>query len=622
MTTVLERDAATTGTAPSPLLQVSHLDVGFRPRGSHAVRPVVQDVSLSLPRGGCLALVGESGSGKSVTARTLVGLTGAGATVSAESLVLGGATPERDLDLASLDAAQWRRVRGGRIGFVLQDALVSLDPLRPVGREIDEVLRLHTELNRTERSHRVRELLASVGVPEPQLRAGQRPDQLSGGLRQRALIASALAGEPELLVADEPTTALDVTVQAQVLELLDQARGRGVGVLLISHDLSVVARLADTVAVMRGGRIVEQGPARSVLEDPQHEYTRALLAAVPSFATRGRRLSLDAGAPEAAEPGASVPDASVHSTALPDAAGSAPAGTAPAAPSASHVAPAQATRTGRGEHAASGKDDTRGDVVLQATSLRKAFRTPGGTHVAVADVSLALRRGRTLGIVGESGSGKSTTARLVLGLTEPDAGEVTLDGEAWAPLPEGRRRGRRRRISVVAQDPLSSFDPRWRVERIIADALPARLPRAERAARVTRLLGQVGLTDAVAHRLPLTLSGGQRQRVAIARALASEPEVIVLDEAVSALDVSVQAQVLDLLARLRDEFGLSYLFISHDLGVIAHLSDDVLVMRRGEVVESGDVRSVLTAPQHPYTQELVRAADVLHTPDRTGRRTA
>ena len=566
----------TDGPTDASLLSVSHLNVGFTKRGR--LTPVVHDVSLSVERGRCHALVGESGSGKSVTARTLVGLTGAGAAVSADRLSLAGRGGEHDL--TSLDLATWRDVRGGRIGFVLQDALLSLDPLRPVGREIDEVLRLHTNLSSGQRRRRVIELLSDVGVPEPELRAGQRPDQLSGGLRQRALIASALAGEPDLLVADEPTTALDATVQRQVLGLIHQAKDRGVGVLLISHDLSVVGDLAETVSVMHDGHIVEEGPAEQILGDPQHAYTKSLLAAVPGPHTRGRRLST--------VPDGAVPDGAVPDGAVPDGAGR-------------PGADATQDSTRREPDTAVGQED----VVLQAEGLRKAFRTPAGHHQAVDGVSFELRRGRTLGIVGESGSGKSTTARIALGLEEPDAGEVRLDGAAFSGVPERHRRKQRRKIAVVQQDPLSAFDPRWTTEKILLDAIRERVPRAEREQRVAKLLDLVRLPASVAGRHPLTLSGGQRQRIAIARALASRPEVIVLDEAVSALDVSVQAQVLDLLVDLRDRLGLSYLFISHDLGVIAHLADDVLVMKDGRVVEHADVDTIFTSPADAYTAELV-----------------
>jgi len=552
-----------------PRFRVDGLGVGFTRGGTH--RQVVEDLSFDLFPGRCVAIVGESGSGKSVTARTLVGLTGAGSTVTARTLQFQGR------DVRRFGAREWRRTRGAKIGFVLQDALVSLDPLRPVGAEIDEALRLHGWGSRRSRARKVVELLDSVGVPSPALRAAQRSGELSGGLRQRALIASALALDPDVVIADEPTTALDVTVQAQVLDLLARTKERGVSILLISHDLSVVARLADEILVMRGGRVVERGTAQQVLTDPQHDYTKALIAAVPGEHTRGTRLV----PPPAGNEAAPVPAPRAH----------------PAAP----------------------------DAVLEARGLVKRFPVAGGLRrTAVDDVSLTLHRGRTLGIVGESGSGKSTTARLVLALTAPDAGDVTLLGEAWSTVPEPRRRTRRRSIAVVQQDPLSSFDPRWDVERILLDSLPAgHGDRAARGRRVRDLLAQVGLGEEVLPRSPLRLSGGQRQRVAIARALGAEPTVLVLDEAVSALDVSVQAQVLDLLADLQERLGLSYLFISHDLGVIHHVSDEVLVMKDGRVVERGSADDVFLRPREAYTQELVgslpRLADATHRPttDRT-----
>ncbi|WP_210479245.1 ABC transporter ATP-binding protein [Naasia sp. SYSU D00948] len=535
---------------PAPRLRVRGLDVGFRVDG--AVRRIVSGVDLDLAPGECVAIVGESGSGKSVTARSLVGLTGRGAVVEAEELSLHGR------DVRRFRSRDWRRVRGREVGFVLQDALVSLDPLRPVGAEIAEALRLHG-VPRGERRARVLELLAAVGVPLPELRARQRPGALSGGLRQRALLASAIALDPDVIIADEPTTALDVTVQAQVLSLLEERKRRGASIVLISHDLSVVARLADRILVMRSGSVVEQGPSTDVLRNPVHDYTRALIAAVPSAATRGRALS--PVAPPAAALGSSRP--------------------APAAADA---------------------------PVLRARGLVKRFVRPDGTETRAVDgVSFDLAPGETLGIVGESGSGKSTTAKLALGLEEPDAGTVEVLGEPWSPLPESRRRERRRLISVVDQDPLSSFDPRWNVERILVDALPEaeRRDAARRRARVRELLELVGLPEAVLARFPLRLSGGQRQRVAIARALAPRPSVIVLDEAVSALDVTIQAQILDLLTALQRSSGVAYLFISHDLGVISHLSDRVLVMKDGVVVEEGTAESVFERPAHPYTRELV-----------------
>ena len=535
-----------------PRLRVENLRVGFVRLGVR--RDVVEGVSLRLAPGECVAIVGESGSGKSVTARSLVGLAGRHSVVEADLLEV------HSEDVRGYTARQWRQVRGRDVGFILQDALVSLDPLRPVRNEIAEPLRLHRWGDRAARSTRVIELLTRVGVPSPHLRAKQRPGELSGGLRQRALIASAIALDPDIVIADEPTTALDVTVQAQILAELEAMKRRGKSVILISHDLSVVARLADQILVMRGGRVLEQGNAAEVLAAPRHPYTRALIAAVPGEHTRGRPLS-PATAGAVAHPARPV-----------------------AAPAAGPV--------------------------LEASGLVKRFTGPDGSAtLAVNDVSFTLEAGTTLGIVGESGSGKSTTAKLALGLESLDAGTVRLLGEDWSALPERKRRRLRPRISVVYQDPLSSFDPRWTVERILLDALPRRefLSADARQARVRELLEQVGLPGDVLRRFPLRLSGGQRQRVAIARALAPRPSVIVLDEAVSALDVTIQAQILDLLVALQRSSGVSYLFISHDLGVISHLSERVLVMKDGVAVEEGTPDQIFRCPRHPYTRELIAA---------------
>ncbi len=516
---------------------------------------VVHNLSFTLAPGKTLALVGESGSGKSVTARSLIGLAGAGARVSARTLSYGGQ------DLLGLSERGWRRLRGKGIGFVLQDALVSLDPLRAVGKEILEVLKAHNWGDRRSRGERVIELLDKVGVPEPRLRARQRPDQLSGGLRQRALIASALALSPGLVIADEPTTALDATVQAQILEVLQEIKARGDSLLIISHDLAVVAQLADEVLVLRHGVTVEQGPTEQVLRNPHHPYTRALLDAVPAEHARGTRLS-----------------------------------------------PGQPAVNGLPR---SGADSP---LLLRASGLGKRYIGPDHqSRQVVDDVSFELRAGRTLGIVGESGSGKTTVARMVLGLLEPDAGRVEFLGQPWTAagserVTEKQRRLHRRDISVIYQDPLSSFDPRWNVGQILADALDvAGFQAGQHAARISQLLEQVRLPAELATRRPLQLSGGQRQRVAIARAIASNPKVIICDEPVSALDVSVQAQVLDLLADLQASLGLAYLFISHDLGVIRHVSDQVLVMRHGKVVESARVEDLFDNPQHEYTRRLLGA---------------
>ncbi|WP_022892046.1 ABC transporter ATP-binding protein [Agromyces subbeticus] len=539
--------------AGEPVLDVASLRVAF------GGAEVVRGVDLMILPGECVAIVGESGSGKSVTARALLGMAGPDSRTSSERLVVAGQ------ELGAASERTWRDVRGARAGLILQDALVSLDPLRPVGREIEDPLRIHRRMSAAERRARMLQLLADVGMPDPELAAGRRSGELSGGLRQRALIASAIALDPPLLIADEPTTALDVTVQARILALIAGIRERGTGVLLISHDLAVVGRLADRVLVMRDGEIIEQGTARKVLEDPSERYTKALIAAVPADSPRGARLS-------SSESGI----------------GAAP-GAAPLATSA---------RTPPSADAA---------ALLAIDHVTKTFPVPGGRFTAVDDVSLSLRRGETLGLVGESGSGKTTVARLALALTPPDHGAVFLDGQEWSTIDERRRRPARHRIGAIYQDPLSSFDPRWSVRRILADAAD-RGRRDAPAFALRELLDQVGLAASVADRRPLTLSGGQRQRVSIARALAASPDVLICDEPVSALDVTIQAQILDLLDELQRERGLALLFISHDLGVVRHMADRVAVMRAGRIVESGDAERVFVRPEHSYTAQLVADA--------------
>lgn len=540
-------------TEQAPVLDVSRLRVAF-----DGVE-VVHGVDLTIAPGECVAIVGESGSGKSATARALLGLAGAGSHASAERLRIDG------LELRAASEREWRGVRGRRAGLILQDALGSLDPLRTVGREIDDPLRIHLRRSAADRSARVLELLADVGMPDPAFAVGRRSGELSGGLRQRALIAAAIALDPPLLIADEPTTALDVTVQARIMTLLDEIRGRGTGVLLISHDLAVVSRMADRILVMRDGRIIEQGPTPVVLESPQEDYTKALIAAVPAQTPRGVRLSMTPEQP-----------ASITTSATPSPPAAAPA--------------VEAT------------------PLLELADLTKTFAVPGGRFTAVDDVSLSLRRGETLGLVGESGSGKTTVARLALALTAPDRGTVRFDGEEWSELAERRRRPRRHRIGAIYQDPLASFDPRWKVGRLLADAATdgaARTDASNARPDVAELLEQVGLAASVADRRPLTLSGGQRQRVAIARALAASPELLICDEPVSALDVTIQAQILDLLDDLQRQRGLALLFISHDLGVVQHMADRVAVMQAGRVVESGAADAVFAHPEHPYTARLV-----------------
>ena len=523
-----------------PLLNVENLSVSFP--GTAAIR----GLSFTVDAGQCVAIVGESGSGKSVTARALVGLAGDNAAVSADTLQLDGT------NLLDLSPSQWRSVRGRQIGFVLQDALVSLDPLKTIGSEITEALIQHTDIPRRAARQKVLGLLASVGIPDPEQRIGQFAHQLSGGLRQRALIASAIAAGPALLIADEPTTALDVIVQAQILSLLREMKAGGTGLIRISHDLAVVASLADHIIVLKDGTVVETGPPKQVFSAPRAAYTRALLAAIPSVETKGQRLTLGVDAKSA-----------------------------PAI-----------------EQAPSGR------VALEARALTKSYEG----RLVVDNVDVKLQAGETLGLVGASGSGKTTLARLLLALQQPNKGDVVLNGQPWSHLTERQRRPLRPQLQLVSQDPLGSFDPRYKVIDILAEALTITgLPKREWWVRAIELLRSVGLSETHLSRRPRQLSGGQRQRVAIARALAMRPDILICDEPVSALDVSTQAQVLDLLEDLKRRFGLTILFISHDLGVVHHVSDRVMVMHAGRIVEEGPVDTVFAHPRDTYTQGLLAA---------------
>ncbi|WP_424465373.1 nickel ABC transporter ATP-binding protein NikE [Pseudoclavibacter helvolus] len=524
-------------------------ELGIRPvveahdlRVSFGDFEAVRGVSFELRRGECLALVGESGSGKSVTARAFLGLSGDGAHVDARVLRLDGA----ELPRSSADGA-WSAVRGGRIGLVHQDALVALDPLRPVGREIEDALRLHTDLDRPARHARVLELLERVGIEAPEAIARRRSGQLSGGQRQRVLIAAALAGDPELLIADEPTSSVDQAVQAQLIDLFASLKAAGTTVLFITHDLGVVQRLADRVAVLSEGRIVEVAPTAQLFRAPDHEITRQLLAAQPKAA----------------------PDAGNETS------------TTDAPP-----------------------------LLLEVRGVSKTFRSVGTAPVqAVREVSFTLARGETIGIVGSSGSGKSTLVRLALGLERPETGSVEFLGEPWSPAAERTRRPRRRKLGYIPQDALSSFDPRRTTGQLLSDALTggqSSSVRANRAA-IDAALIQVGLDPSVADLRPLHLSGGQRQRVAIARALAPRPDVLLCDEPVSSLDVTVQSQVLALIQQLVDELGVACLFVTHDLAVVAQVSDRVAVMSRGELVETASVTGLFSAPKHPASRALLEA---------------
>lgn len=543
------------------LVDIRGLTIAF-PDGRQENR-VVHGIDLTIHEGETVALVGESGSGKSVTARTLIGLSGA--VVGASRFEIAGD------DVLGFRERDWRRLRGTKIGFVLQDALVSLDPLRRVSQQLADAFGHPGYFVRRDVREESRALLRSVGIPDPERRLPQYPHQLSGGLRQRALIATAIARQPSLLIADEPTTALDATVQKQILDLLAERKQAGQTLLLISHDLAVVARLADRVLVMRQGRIVEEGPTKQILSQPAHPYTRQLLEAVPSAASRGFRLSP-----------ATQPEGSA--TALP-------------AEAAQWRLPLPPKRVDTAQN------------VLSASGLVKRY---GSGSLAVNNVSFDLAAGEALGIVGESGSGKTTVAKIVLGLVEPDSGTVLVDGQPWSHRSEAERRSRRASMQLIAQDALSSFDPRYTVEKIVGESLDTvGVFGSERRRRVIEVLDEVRLGASFLDRYPRELSGGQRQRVAIARAFAPRPKLLIADEPVSALDVSVQAQVLDLLAELQAASGTALLFISHDLGVIHHLTDRVLVMKDGRVVETGAVETVFATPTHSYTRALLDAVPAL-----------
>jgi len=530
-----------------PLLRVQDLDVRF------GDKHVVRGVSFDIAAGEKLALVGESGSGKTITALSLLRLTG--------EAQLGGHAWMGGRDLLALSERELRGVRGGDIAMIFQEPMTALNPLMAVGDQIAEVLELKEALARGQSAQAAIELLASTGIPEPARRARAFPHQLSGGQRQRAMIAMALASRPRLLLADEPTTALDVTLRGQILDLLsDLQRQTGMAVLMITHDLNLVRRFADRVAVMERGVLVEEGAVGDVFAAPRHPYTRRLIGSVP----------------------------------VRDVVDTPPPADAP--------------------------------LAARAQGLRVTYPTPlpglrgwfaKGEFVAVKSADFAIAPGRTLGVVGESGSGKSTLAQALLGLL-PHQGELSIEGGAWE-LPAQRNtpanQALRRRVQVVFQDPFSSLSPRLTIEEIVGEGLRVHapgLPTSERRSKVQAALADVGLAEVqfpgLLERYPHEFSGGQRQRLAVARALIVEPQILVLDEPTSALDVTIQQQVLSLLQRLQKARGLSYLLITHDVAVIRAMAHDVLVMKDGEVLETGPVAQVLDAPRHPYTQKLVAAA--------------
>ncbi|MEU7744449.1 ABC transporter ATP-binding protein [Nonomuraea sp. NPDC049158] len=507
---------------------------------SYDARPAVQGISFTVEPGEVVAVVGESGSGKTTTAHSIIGLLPPNATLDGGRILLG------DSDLATWSTRRMESIRGAQIGLIPQDPSNSLNPVKTVGAQIGEVLRIHKRGDRRTISRRVVDLLTRVGLPDPETRARQYPHELSGGMRQRVLIAIAIALEPRLVIADEPTSALDVTVQRRILDLIDDLRAEfGTAVLLVTHDLGIAANRSDRLIVMKDGRIEEQGPSGQVLSDPQAAYTGQLLRDAPALSVREFRA--------VEEP--------------------------------TEVEPAIVVR----------------DLVKEFRVGRRPFR-------AVDGVSFEVRPGTTHALVGESGSGKTTTARMVVRFAEPTSGTVTIAG-AGTVAGKGTERDFRRHVQLVYQNPYGSLDPRQSIAAIVEEPLRnfRRGDRAARRRRVRDLMERVALPESLLDRRPRELSGGQRQRVAIARALAVDPGVVVLDEAVSALDVTVQAQILDLLEELQRDLGLTYLFISHDLAVVRQISHTVSVMNKGRIVEFGTTQRVFTDPRHDYTRELLAA---------------
>ncbi len=618
----------------SPLLRVEGL-VTTVENGSGPRVPVIDGVSFDVRRGETLALVGESGCGKSMTALSLVRLLPDAAQAVAGRVLLEG------VDLLGLPEAAMRDVRGRRMAMIFQEPGTSLNPVLTLGEQIGEVLRRHADpgSRATERS-RVIELLQSVGIAEPAQRVDEYPFQLSGGMRQRAMIAMALALEPDVLIADEPTTALDVTIQAQVLELLrDLQRRRGTAIVLITHDLGVVASMADRIGVMYAGQLVEVATRKAFLSGALHPYSRKLLAAIPAFARRADGLAVIRGqvpAPGTVWSGCRFADRceevlSSCRDALPTLIGDAERHAVrcfravlgegvdlPAADPTLMLREGEVRRdaiVAEALHAAAQPDARKPLLVLEGLRVhfpirRGLLRRTVGHVRAVDGVSLEIGRGQTLALVGESGCGKTTVGKAILGLTAATAGRVCFDGEDLAQLGRSALRRYRRRVQIVFQDPFGSLDPRMQVSELVKEGLRAQsigISEAERDARVRRLLDQVGLPASAMRRYPHEFSGGQRQRLAIARALAVEPDLIVCDEPTSALDVSVQAQVLNLLRELQRALGLSYLFITHNLAAVEFIADRVAVMYLGRIVEEGAVQAVLRDPRHPYTQALLSA---------------
>jgi peptide/nickel transport system ATP-binding protein len=586
----------------------------------------VDGVDLVIERGETFALLGESGCGKSMTALSILRL------LPAAARVVGGRVRLDGVDLLRLPEEAMRAVRGGRVAMIFQEPHSSLNPVLTVGDQIGESLARHQGLRGRPRAARVVDLLEAVGIPDPERRAGEYPHQLSGGMKQRVMIAIALAGDPELLIADEPTTALDVTIQAQVLDLLGRLqRDRGMAILLITHDLGIVAGVAHRVAVMYAGHLVEEGPAGAFFARPRHPYARKLFAALPGVDKRGRALEVIPGTVPALDQAfAGCRFASRCDRALAHCRSEPPAWHAPGAGQqvrchlyAGGAAPDLAAGVGSPGPAGpgAGRGPLAGEALLRVEDLRVHFPIRRGVlqrvvgHVRAVDgVSLAVGRGETLALVGESGCGKTTVGKGILQLLRPTGGSVRFAGEELTRLSGARLRHRRRDMQIVFQDPYASMNPRMLVGECVAEGLLAQglLPdRAARRARVVELLARVGIDAGAVDRYPHEFSGGQRQRICIARALAVEPKLLVCDEPTSALDVSVQAQILNLLKDLQERLELAYLFITHNLSVVEYLARDVAVMYLGRIVERGRAGEVLGDPRHPYTRALLSAVPVI-----------
>jgi peptide/nickel transport system ATP-binding protein len=548
----------------SNLIEVRDLRVSFRV-GKDEMHEAVRGVSFDVPENTTVALVGESGSGKSVSAMSIVRLLPENAVTSPESRILYNG---RDLLKAPIE--ELRALRGKDISFVFQEPMSSLNPVFTVGEQIAEVLRIHVGLSPRQAMARTEELLAEVGIPEPRARLNAYPHELSGGQQQRVMIAMAIACEPKLLIADEPTTALDVTVQRQIVNLLAGLQERHkMSMLFISHDLGLVGEIARSVVVMRHGEVRESGSVTQIFGAPQDAYTQALLACRPRLDARPRRLPV-----------------------IDDIINRRPVDT-----------------TQRSSVPADGVP------LIEVTGLRKEYKLKAGLFKrtslqAVKQADFVLHKGRTLGVVGESGSGKTTVGMMLTRLTDPTAGRIGIEGVDLASLNPKQLRAWRRRIQIIFQNPYASLNPRFTVGQILMEPMRLHGIGADDDARARLALGwleKVGLPAGAFGKYPHEFSGGQRQRIAIARCLTMRPEVIICDESVSALDVSVQATILNLLLDLQEEFGLTYVFISHDLAVVKYMADDILVMNQGEIVERGSAEQIYAAPQHPYTQQLLAA---------------